>query len=73
LLASALGLGLACLVTAPLLLWRPPRMSATAVPLALVVLTTLAFQTPNWVVGAFTGLLTSLVVSFLWITGLLRR
>ena len=73
LLASALGLGVAALVAAPLLLWRAPRMSATAVPLGLVVLAALAFQAPNYVVDMLTGLLTCLVLGFLWTSGLLRR
>lgn len=73
LLSSAVGLGISCLVVGPFLLWKPRRMSGTAVPMGLILLAGLSFQAPVWVVGSLAGVITCLVLGFLWASGLLKR
>lgn len=71
--ASAAGVGAAVLLVAPLLLWRPARLTATAVPLIVVLLAGLSFFTPAWVVGAMVGATSLLGLGFLWTTGLMKK
>jgi O-antigen/teichoic acid export membrane protein len=71
--ASALGVGVALLVLAPMLLWRPLKMMATAVPLAGLALAPLAFFSPSWVVDYIAPPLLLAALVFLLISGLLVR
>ena len=49
--ASGLGLGLAAVVAAPAFLWRPARMTASATPVGVLLLSVCTFFAPWWVVG----------------------
>jgi hypothetical protein len=68
-----LGAGFSLLVVAPLLLWRPFRMTATGVPLAVLAIGPLAFFSPVWVVDYVAPAVLIVAVGFLVISGLLLR
>jgi len=72
-LACALGTGFALLVLAPVMLWRPFRMSATAVPLAVMALAPLSLFAPAWGVDVVAIPVLLGAVGFVWVSGLLIR
>ncbi len=72
-LACAAGVGVSLLVVAPVVLWRPFRLSATVVPLALLALVPLALFVPVWVVDGLATPVMLGAVGFLYVSGLLIR
>ncbi len=71
--ASAVGVGLALLILAPLVLWRPLRLTATAAPLALVALSALSLFVPADLVGWIAPVVMVAVLLLLQSMGLLIR
>jgi len=72
-LTSALGLALALVIPAPLLLCRPMRFSATGVPLLILGCCTITFFAPGWVVDWIAGPAEIGAVLLLYSMGLLVR
>jgi O-antigen/teichoic acid export membrane protein len=70
---SSLGIGAALLMLAPMLLWRPWRLTATAVPLAVLGAAPVAFFSPAWVVDYIAPPVLLAALAFLVISGLLVR
>lgn len=66
--ASAVGIGAALLCIAPLLTWRPLRLTPTSIPVIIYSLAPLALLAPPWVVNwvATPVLLFVIIFSLLW-------
>lgn len=66
--ASAVGIGAALLCIAPLLTWRPLRLTPTSIPIIIYSLAPLALLAPPWVVNwvASPVLLFVILFSLLW-------
>jgi hypothetical protein len=73
LLASAAGLASALLLLAPILLWRPFRLTATAVPIVLLALAPFSLFAPHWIVDYIAPPIMLAAIAFLYLSGLLIR
>jgi O-antigen/teichoic acid export membrane protein len=71
--SSAAGLAVSLFLLVPFLLWRPFRLSATAVPLALLSLAPLSLFTPSWVVDDLAIPILLGAIGFLYVSSLLIR
>jgi O-antigen/teichoic acid export membrane protein len=71
--ASSLGLAASLFLLAPLILCRPWRFAATAMPLILLALAPLALFAPWWVVNYLAIPLFLAILAFLYLSGLLVR
>jgi O-antigen/teichoic acid export membrane protein len=71
--SSAAGLGVSLFILVPFLLWHPFRLSATAVPLALLSVAPISLFTPPWVVDDLAIPVLLGAIGFLYVSSLLIR